>query len=200
MRETLTPSQLAALAYYSPMRFNNDFDQKLSFSLGERENFDMNLIRKALAPSCVSVEKTDAETDKTGVDYIATLRRGATILIDAKSREKGSSRFWKNGEPELALEKWSVYPDPWQQGKAGWTLNEKRNTDMILYTFDPSDTRTYYLLPFHHLRMAFMHNLKAWEQRYGLKKQVSRRWRSEAVFVPAGVVLDAIRKEMQFAA
>ncbi len=174
----------------------HDFGEKLAFSLGARESFDMELLRQVI-PGCVIVEKTDAETDKAGIDYVATLRRGAKVNIDAKAREKGASRFWKNGEPELALEKWSVCPTESVKGKAGWTLSENSGADMILYTFDPEDSRDFYLLPFQHLRMAFVRNIMSWQSQYPAKRQNSGGWQSEAVFVPASVVLRAVTREMK---
>ena len=173
----------------------HDFNQKLQFSLGEREKFDIGLLKEAIC-GCVSVEKTDVEMDRGGVDYVAVLRKGARILIDAKARERGASRYWKDGEPELALEKWSVVKNGWQEGVAGWTPKESNPADMILYTFDPADTKMFYLLPFQHLRMAFVHNMKHWQERYQTKRQDSGNWQSEAVFVPASVVIDAVTKEM----
>ena len=174
----------------------HDFGEKLAFSLGERENFDMDILKNAIT-GCVTVEKTDDEADRAGVDYIATLRRGALVTIDAKAREKGASRFWKNGEPELALEKWSVCPNEWFPGKAGWTLSERSNVDLILYTFDPEDCRDFYLIPFQHLRMAFVKNIIDWQNKYHIKKQKSGEWTSEAVFVPASVVLKAVTEQMK---
>lgn len=172
---------------------DNNFKQKLAFSLGSREQFDISLLQKVIS-KCERVEKTDTETDKAGVDYIATLTDGAQIGIDAKSREKGASRYWKRGEAELALEIWSVCPTTNQRGKIGWTLSTKSNVDMILYTFDRSDSDKYYLLPFQPLRMAFQKNGRDWINRYGKKKQSSNKgqWQSEAVFVPANTVISAI--------
>ncbi len=51
----------------------------------------------------------DLNMDKHGVDYIATLRKGAEVYVDAKTRRAGCSRWWRNGE-EVAIEKWSIMP------------------------------------------------------------------------------------------
>jgi hypothetical protein len=174
----------------------HDFDAKLTFSLGEREKFDLGTLKRAIT-GCIDVVKTNTEIDKAGVDYIATLRRGAQVLIDAKAREKGASRYWKNGEPELALEKWSVCPNGKYQGKTGWTLSESSNVDLILYTFDPEDSRDFYLIPFQQLRMAFIQNIMLWQKQYKVKRQNSRSWQSEAVFVPASVVIKAVTEQMK---
>ena len=179
--------------------------ERLAFSRGEREVFDKDLLMKAI-PSCINVEKTDEATDRAGIDYIAMLRGGAKINIDAKTRDKYSSRFWHYGEPELALERFSVCPsdDPNGQGIIGWTLSETSNVDMILYTFDRYDTDMVYLIPFQHLRMAFWNNGAKWVNKYGYKFQRSEKkeyrnkgWKSQAVFVPASVVLQAVTYAMQ---
>lgn len=168
----------------------HDFYEKLEYSLGEQEQFDIGLLRHII-PGCQSVTKTNVETDRSGIDYIATLRRGAQINIDAKTRERGASRFWTHGEPELALEIWSVV-----NIKTGWTLDEKSNVDYILYTFDRADTNKFYFLPFQLLRSAFVNNYDNWRSTYIVKKQRNYSWTSEAVFVPASVVLSEINRQM----
>lgn len=174
----------------------HDFGQKLAFSMAERQAFDIELLKNAIV-GCVSVEKTDEETDKTGVDYVATLRRGAEVMIDAKARERGASKYWKHGEPELALELWSVCPSADNpDGKTGWTLSESTAVDMILYTFAPEDCNMFYLIPFQFLRMAFYHHCREWMRKYDVKFQSSGTWRSQAVFVPASVVLASVNGEM----
>lgn len=173
----------------------HSFNEKLAFSLGEREKFDMNLLKKVI-PNCVHVVKTDEETDKSGIDYVATLDGGATINIDAKTRKAGSKRYWGHGEPELVLERYSVCPEGENAGKIGWTLSRACNADMILYTFDPKDCRDFFLLPFQHLRMAFLKNGRDWAKEYEWKFERSDNWQSKAMFVPASVVLKAVSREM----
>lgn len=173
-----------------------DFDVMLQYSLGVREETDAETI-KALIPGCVNVEKTAQEIDKTGVDFVATLRNGAEILVDAKTRTPGCSRYWMTG-PELALELWSVKPQNGQKGKAGWTVCEAKNVDYVLFTFHPSDTDQVFLYPFQLLRIAFRNNYFAW-RRMGYKTgtQSSGSWQSECIFVPETVVWDSVRECMQ---
>jgi hypothetical protein len=179
----------------------HDFTIKLDATRGERQRTDEETIA-ALLPGCISVVKTDEATDRAGVDYIATLRRGARVLIDGKMREPGASKWWFNGEPELPLEIYSVVPGTYSTNpnysKTGWTLDEATAVDLILFTFDPSDTKDVYLLPFQHLRTAFRQQMEAWKKQYprNLKEQESRArgitWRSQALFMPATTVIRAI--------
>ena len=172
----------------------HDFSKKLEFSLDARQQFDISILKKIY--DYADIQKTSAEVDKTGVDYVATLRRGGVINIDAKTREKGASRYWKYGEPELALEIWSAVPTPTNSGKTGWTLDESSQVDYILYTFDSSDTNKFYYLPFQMLRVGFVKHYKDWKKEYPVKRQYSNNWTSEAVFVPASVVIAEINRQM----
>jgi len=169
----------------------HEFSDRLQFSRGIRESTDVETI-KAMLDGCESCVKTDEATDRLGIDYIAMLRRGAKVNIDAKARAAGCSAHWSHSEPELALERWSVLPVNGTKGKTGWTLSESSNVDMILFTFDPQDTEECFLVGFQHLRMAFRRNLRRWFNRFFNDKQDSGTWGSECVFVPASVVMDAI--------
>jgi hypothetical protein len=165
---------------------NYGFSERLNFSRGIREKTDIETLKVMIVGSA-SIEKTDEKTDRAGIDYIARLRSGAEVLIDAKARDKGASRFWKYG-PEVALEIWS------DKGRkvTGWTLNESKNTDLILFTFDPSDTLECWLVSFQLLRIAFRNNITKWYSEYKTAIQTSgyngRSWKSECVFVPIAQV------------
>jgi len=177
-----------------------NFEKKLAYSKGFRLDNDIETL-KSLIDGCISVTKTPAEQDKKGIDYIATLRRGAIIKIDAKTRELGCSEYWQNGEPELAPEIWSVMPGgkykiPREKAKTGWTLDESNNVHYIFCTFDPVDTEEVYLLPFQLYRMAFRKNLYIWKEYYKVAIQDSGSWQSKCIFVPACIIMDAISVEM----
>ena len=172
-----------------------NFEERLNFSQGERGQRDVEILKHAIR-NCVDVIKTDVEQDKKGIDYIATLEGGAKIGIDVKARDKGVSKYWKDGEEDLLLEIWSVYPDGKNFGKLGWTLSDKTNVDFILYTFDEADSSKYFLLPYQLLRMAFLKNGRKWLKEYGAKLAHSECWSTQVMFIPARIVLDAIKSEM----
>ena len=172
----------------------HDFSENLAYSKGVREQTDVATIQRLIA-GCVRVEKTCEAQDRAGVDYIATLRRGAKVLIDAKTRKAGCGRHWREG-PELALETYSVLPENGIEGKVGWTLCEAKDVDYIFFTFDPADTREVFLYPFQLLRMAFRKNLPRWREKYKLDVQDSGGWRSQCVFVPESVAWRSVRDVM----
>lgn len=182
------------------------FMERLEISRGSREQTDMDILCSWI-DGCAGIVKTNLQQDKQGTDYIVTLRNGATVLIDAKTRETrrgGLVRFWSGGadSPDLALEKWSVVPcASCPKGKAGWTLCESKQVDLILFTFDSVDTNKAYLLPFQLLRMAYRRNLIAWHRAYRVQTQSTvlrgQRWQSQCVFVPAKIVVSAIGQVSQ---
>lgn len=174
----------------------HDFHQKLEFSLAERQKVDICTLKNVIV-GCVDIEKTSTEVDRTGIDYIATLRNGAKINIDAKAREKGASRFWRYGEPELVIEIWSSMPDGTWDGTPGWTFNEASNVDYILYTFDESDCSVFYFIPFQLLRLAAIKHYDDWTEQYYRKQQFNHGYISQAIFVPASVVLAAVEEQMK---
>ena len=175
-----------------------DFRERLEFSLGQQQASDLLTIQ-SMIPGCVSVEDSSPELNRRGVDYIARLRRGAEILIDAKTRSKGCSRHWNGCGPEFALETWSVRPGGKYRThdnlkKIGWTLSESSSVDMILFKFDPADSTKVYLVGFQLLRIAFRRFFKEWYSKFKVDIQDSKTWESECVFVPSSVVYDSMSK------
>lgn len=171
-----------------------DFKERLAFSLKSNGRRFEQMILDVI-PGVVDVEKTTYELDRSGIDYIAHLRRGAEVFIDLKLRDKGCSKFWRNGE-ELALETWSVMPENGSLGKVGWTLDEAKRTHYTLHAFDPSDSDSVFILPFQLLRKAFLAKRTKWESLYRKAPQQSATWKSECIFIPATVVLAAINEAM----
>lgn len=168
-----------------------NFDERLAFSKGRLQESDEATLR-LMFPECESVEKTDEDLDRAGVDYIVTLRRGAVVRVDAKTRSQGCSRWWVNGQPEVPMEIWSVRPGgkygtPREAAKVGWTLDESKDVDLILFTFNPADHEYAYVRSFPLLRETFRRHFHRWST-YKHDVQDSYRWESECRFVPLDVV------------
>ena len=175
-----------------PKLTNNvySFRERKRFSAGERRERDIQVIEEML-DGCIAVRIGDEEEDRKGIDYVITLHGGAQVYVDAKARDKGCSRHWRNG-PELALEDYSVVPENGHSARMGWTFDESKLTDLVLFTFDLSDTELCYLLPFQLLRVAAKRNWLEWSQRYKNDEQDSGLWKSHCVFVPASAIMNAI--------
>jgi hypothetical protein len=173
----------------------NNWDDNLAFSKGAREMTDIDTI-KQLLPNCKEVIIVeDPDMQRAGVDYVAVLEGGATVNIDSKGRTRGAAKYWKTAQPELALEVWSVMPEQGKTGTPGWTFDTSKQTHMVLYHFD--DVPACYLIGYQSLRMAAVSNYADWYSKYCEPPQRSKRgdtaWKSQAMFVPVDVVLQAIR-------
>jgi len=183
---------------------------KLAWSRGIARDTDAETIR-SMIPGCVSVEQATVELDRKGIDFIATLRRGATINVDIKARAAGVSRYWRAAplygvvapEPELTIEIWSMMPHNGRPGKAGWTLDESKLTDYVLYLFDATDTHEAFLLPFQLLRMATVRNLDAWRAASPPRHCETNGgpdnggWRTQSIFIQAWAVIESVAAEMR---
>lgn len=176
-----------------------EFDECLANSKGVQQESDAKTVM-SLLPGCIEVRPASVAEDKTGTDFVATISDKRTVLVDKKSRTPGCSRFWR-GDTELALEEWSVMPGgkfrtPAHRQKTGWTLDASKSHELILFTFDQSDSTDVYMFPFQPLRIAFQRHLEEWKRKYKNDTQTSVRgdigWQSHCIFVPTRVVWDAI--------
>lgn len=175
-----------------------DFSERYNMSTQtEQLETDIATLR-AYFPDVADVKKTDAAYDKRGIDYIVTLKSGAKIGVDVKTREKGCSRYWENG-PEIALETWSQkWPDyEDRQNKVGWTIDTNKRCHYVMFKFDPSDSTIVYILPFQQLNMAFRRNKDVWYSTYhhAYQTQAQANYESECIFVPVDVVIEAVKNE-----
>ena len=177
-----------------------DFHERLNFSKGVRQENDIDTLLAWRGLGAKTVRKTDIDEDRKGIDYVIVLDGGAEVSVDAKARQKGCAKYWQ-GVPELALEIWSVCPLDWCEfqyakgrgtPKTGWTLDQSKSVDLILFTFDPADSRDVFLLPFQLLRTAFRQHLGDWLSTYPTPIQTSGAWQSQCCFVPVDVVQSAI--------
>lgn len=173
-----------------------NFQERLNWSKGRAGSTDKQTIIQLLQ-GCVKVEEGNEIQDRNGIDFVAHLRRGAEVFIDVKRREKGVSRYWTSG-PELTIERWSVCPSDTMRGVLGWTLDERKQTDYVLYLFDRDDCDEAFLIPFQLLRLAYRNNGRDWHGAYRVGRcSTDGRYETESVFVPANVVLNAVGEEMR---
>ena len=155
--------------------------------------YDMAAI-KVLIPGCFDVEVAPAYLDKKGADFIARLGDGSQRFIDVKASKLGAQRGWKDGVPRMVLERWSRMPTDERAGQVGWTLDEAKNTNLILVTYAPADCGRCWLFPARELRLAFAEHQHDWAMDYGPWKHVSTDglYRTEFLCIPIPVVTAAL--------
>lgn len=174
----------------------HDFGAKLRTSKGSRSESDAETLRMMFR-NAEAVIPSEEALDRQGVDYVVRFQGGGEIYVDVKTREPGCSRFWKHGEPELALELWSVkeggkYGTPQDRRRFGWAIDATKRCHYVAFMFCPADTEAVFVLPFMQLREAVFANGANWKQWFPVHTQDSGSWESQAVFVPVGHVIEAI--------
>lgn len=169
-----------------------DFRKQLVMSSGVSTARDIADLLVEQIPGALKVIKANQRDDKSGTDYWIEHARGTPISVDTKVRGIDPIETYKRDD--LALETWSVIGE-----KIGWTLDETKRTDFILWWFTP--TRRWVLVPFIQLQAVFKRRRDLWCSKFRIDKQRTAAngnrgaWHSECVFVPREVVWNAIYED-----
>lgn len=151
-----------------------DFDERLDYSHGvDDTGFESVLLGHI--PGAVAVAKATNEEDRNGTDWWVQRVGLRALSVDLKRRE--IDPIIEYNEDDLALETWSVIGS-----KVGWTRDPNKNTDIVLWYFDP--TGRFVFIPFPMLCHVFSERWQVWKTRYRTAVQDSKDWKSECVFVP----------------
>lgn len=167
------------------------FREQLAMSHGEESSGDVCDVLTTKIPGAIKVSKANERDDRSGTDYWIEHVRGAPISVDCKVRT--TDPIQKYRKDDLFLETWSVV----EAKRPGWTLDESKRTDYILWWFTP--TKRWVLIPFHQLCYSFRKRVGEWTARFPVKTQRTndrgRVWHSEAVVVPRQEIFDAINED-----
>lgn len=152
---------------------------------------DKQLILK-LFPNAVRIVKTPIDKgDDHGIDYYVYLGGGIRYTVDVKRRTKGCRKYWKNGWPDLQMEIWSNK----EKRQIGWTLDDTKQTDIVIFSYDDSDFEKSIWFWFKELVAVFRMNFRIWYKMYFHKKQTQAQgFHSLVLFVPFDVVWDTLKK------
>ena len=164
------------------------FNGRMAFSDGVSTAKSMRDLLVNNIPGAVAAQRAGIGDDRNGTDYWVQHKSGKQISVDCKIREQD---YAQQGKDDLALEIWSVC----EKNKVGWTLNESKRTDFILWYWIP--TKRWCLISFPILCFVFKKNFAAWSASYQHAKQKTPEWggyHSECLFVPRREVWAAIYK------
>lgn len=179
-----------------------DFNERLAMSQGVAHSLDVGDILMSCISGALKVTQADTRDDRNGTDWWVEHASGNKISVDAKIRTKD---YWTlRREDDLALEVWSIKARVSRDSTrsddnrvVGWTLNENKRTDYILWFW--LDSQRFCLMPFHMLCRVFQRHNRAWYDDYEHCEQFTPRTKgatdgyfSECVFVPRHEVWAAI--------
>lgn len=178
-----------------------DFNERLAFSegIGLSESIEAHILESI--PKAYEITRANLIEDKSGVDYWV-LRDGLKPLsIDVKHREFCPIERWNSDD--ACIETTSVYLGPdngeWldkYRSKVGWTLDESKQTDYILYTWPYAEKLRFWILPFPFLCMAAQKNWQKWVEFFGEKRAQNNGYITLAVYPPRKIIALAIKKLM----
>lgn len=187
------------------MTHSYTFEGRMVMSEGVTKAKTMGHILMQNIPGATKVRKANEKDDRNGTDWWVDHLRGDPLSIDAKVRSEDYS-VKPRLKDDLALEIWSVIDKLRCDGTreplrvVGWTLNEKKRTDYVLFFWQ--DTGRFCLVPFPMLCAVFREHKDAWCDKYDHPQQFTPRptrdyhgyW-SQCVFVPRREVWAAIYRK-----
>jgi hypothetical protein len=183
-----------------------DFIERLEFSEGIELTETMLQHIFHSIPGAERIQKAKDHEDDHGTDYWVYRKYNLPpISIDMKNREICPIELgWGD---DVCIETTSQYYGPkdgkWvdsKRSKPGWTLDEKKRTDLVVYTwphhkdlFEVEYVR-FWILYFPHLCAASQRHWREWIKRYGEKPTPNRTYITLNTYVPRKVVAEAIRE------
>lgn len=195
-----------------------DFHERLAFSEGIAITEELLTHIFNSIPAATEVRKADEHADRNGTDYWVYRKHDLPpVSIDLKNREIDPRELYKSDD--ACIETTSVYrgPDgkpvldrdrqewvnPWldrHRDTPGWTVNQTKRTDLIVYTWPHSpdlfstQALRFWILYFPHLCAAAQENWRLWAKRYGERSTRNDRYLTLNVYPPRSEIARAIRK------
>ena len=109
----------------------------------------------------------------------------------------------KFGSDDACIETTSVYKGPAGCGwldkyrlKVGWTIDEKKQTDYIVYTWPEGTARRYWIVPYPFLQAASIRWWRQWVVDYGEKPAINPTYLTLSVYPPRRIIVKAMRSLM----
>lgn len=183
-----------------------DFSERLQFSEGIGLTAEiLDHILKHI-PAANRISKATQQDDRNGTDYwIHREHDLPPISIDMKNRELDPiQRGWGD---DVCIETTSVYEGldikPYRDDlrkKPGWTVNEGKRTDLIVYTWPHAadlfgaPRLRYWILYFPFLCSASLKYWRQWSEQFGERSTPNRTYLTLNTYVPRSVVATAIRE------
>ena len=182
-----------------------DFHERLQFSEGVGLTAEiLDHILKHI-PAANRITRAMQDDDRNGTDYWVHREHNLPpVSIDMKNRELDPiANGWGD---DICIETTSVYRGPEARPyrddlrkKPGWTLDERKRTDLIVYTWPhPADLfgeprLRYWILYFPFLCAASLKHWRKWVSEYGEKSTRNPTYLTLNTYVPRVVVAAAIR-------
>lgn len=183
-----------------------NFTERLNFSEGIELEEDLLKYLLKNIPNATDIQRAEKEDDKTGIDYWIFRKNLPPLAIDVKHRSFCPIQRW--GKDDACIETTSVYTGnpfpPWDDQyrlKPGWTLDENKRTDIVIYTWPYNETlRRYWIVYFPLLCRAAKLNWRRWAEEYGEIATHNDLYLTLNIYVPRIEIVKAINQISEFVA
>ena len=182
----------------------HDFGERLAFSEGIALTDEVLTHIHDTIPGATRVEKALEVDDKNGTDYWVHRAHGLpSVSVDMKNR--GFCPIERFGKDDACIETTSVYrglPNgPWldeHRHKPGWTIDERKRTDLIVYTWPHSPdlftdaSMRFWIVWFPHLCSAARQWWRAWAHEFGERPALNFGYLTLNTYPPRKTIRAAI--------
>lgn len=180
----------------------HDFRERLSFSEGVQPGDALMTAIMRMVPNGKEIVRASEADDRHGTDFwIERSHNMRPISIDMKNREFCPiERF---GSDDACIETTSVYrgdpQPPWvddARAKPGWTVDYRKRTDFVVYTWPNESGRRFWIVPFVPLCAAARVRWRVWAKVYGERQARNNGYVTLSVYPPRKVIASAVKEFM----
>ena len=175
----------------------HDFAERLNFSNGIEIGPDIYELLYGMIPGSHDIERATREEDKNGTDLWVPRHGLPPVSVDLKNRSFDPMVRFKSDD--ACIETTSVYrgnsKPPWEDEhryKIGWTLNEHKRTDIVLYTWPAGKGLRYWALYFPWLCAAAKKDWRDWARQYGEKPAKNKGYITLSIYPPRWLIAQAM--------
>lgn len=180
----------------------HDFNERLSFSEGIKPGDDLMSAILRMVPNGTEVVRASEADDRSGTDFwIQRTHQMRPISIDMKNR--GFCPISRFGSDDACIETTSVYTGaskpPWideTRKKPGWTVDYRKRTDFVVYTWPNDAGMRFWIVPFVPLCAAARHCWRSWAAKYGERPAKNNGYLTLSVYPPRSVIAGAVKEFM----
>jgi hypothetical protein len=168
-----------------------DFVKQLNFSMGVDVSEGILEHLKSSVPLASGIRMATPNEDRHGTDVWIDRTGLPSISVDFKHRSFCPiDRF---GRDDACIEVCSVCRNG-KREKPGWTIDSRKRTDIVVYTWPAGASRRFWILWFPFLCRTAMQRRSEWEYRYGVKETRNNGYVTLNVYVPRRVIARAMRE------
>lgn len=181
----------------------HDFYERLAFSEGVTDSPDLICAIANMVQGATGVIRASEEDDRNGTDYWIT-RCGDLPAISVDVKRRSFCPREKFGSDDACIETTSIYKGPQEKpfldkyrARPGWSIDSKKRTDFIAYTWPHDCGERFWIIPFVPLCRAATINWRAWAVEYGERPAVNNSYLTLSIYPPRVEIARAMRVLMR---